>query len=87
MQTLLSSDLMTSTLASSRSDGIVALLLQDEPGGGGTLLKFVTDGGPIGYIIVLLSVVALAFVVIHFTQIRRSVLLPAGKIRAMQEMV
>ena len=87
MQTLLSSDLMASTLASSRSDGIVALLLQDEPGGGGTLLKFVTDGGPIGYIIVLLSVVALAFVVIHFTQIRRSVLLPADKIRAMQEMV
>ena len=66
-----------------------ALLLQAEAdaAGGGSLLKFITGGGVIGYVIVVLSVVAVAFVVIHFAQIRRSVLLPAGRVKAVQEMV
>jgi len=87
MQTSIHADPFALLPAPPRGDGLVALLLQEEQRGGGTLLKFVTDGGPIGYIIVLLSVVALAFVVIHFVQIRRSVLLPPEKIRATQEMV
>jgi biopolymer transport protein ExbB len=66
-----------------------AILLQaaDADAGGGSMLKFITGGGVIGYIIVLLSVVALAFVVIHFVQIRRAVLLPAARIKAVNEMV
>ena len=66
-----------------------AILLQAdaEASGGGTLLKFVTGGGVIGYIIVVLSVVAVAFVVIHFAQIRRASLLPPGRVKAVHEMV
>ena len=67
-----------------------SILLQADPAAGagsGSLLKFITGGGVIGYIIVLLSVVALAFVVIHFVQIRRSALLPAEKVKGVREMV
>ncbi|MDI9403875.1 MAG: MotA/TolQ/ExbB proton channel family protein [Limnohabitans sp.] len=54
---------------------------------GGSMLKFITGGGPIGYVIVLLSLVAFAFVVIHFVQIRRSALLPEERVRAVKEIV
>jgi biopolymer transport protein ExbB len=54
---------------------------------GGSLLKFITGGGVIGYLIVLLSLVAVAFVVIHFVQIRRASLLPPERILAVREMV
>jgi biopolymer transport protein ExbB len=64
---------------------LTATLLQASDGG--SLLKFVTGGGVIGYIIVLLSFVAVAFVVIHFVQIRRSSLLPAPRVLAVREMV
>ena len=53
----------------------------------GTLLKFITGGGIIGYLIVLLSVVAVAFVVIHFVQIRRNALLPAERVRGVRDLV
>jgi len=53
----------------------------------GSLLKFITDGGVIGYIIVALSLVAVAFVVIHFVQIRRKVLLPVERIAAVRDLV
>ena len=69
---------------------ITSILLQGDPAtgaGSGSLLKFITGGGVIGYIIVLLSVVALAFVVIHFVQIRRTALLPAEKVKGVREMV
>lgn len=69
---------------------ITSILLQADPAtgaGSGSLLKFITGGGVIGYIIVLLSVVALAFVVIHFVQIRRTALLPAEKVKGVREMV
>ena len=58
-----------------------------ESKGGGSLLKFITGGGIIGYIIVILSVVATAFVIIHFVQIRRTALLPTEKVQAVREMV
>jgi len=69
---------------------LTGILLQADPAAGagsGSLLKFITGGGVIGYIIVLLSVVALAFVVIHFVQIRRTALLPAEKVKGVREMV
>ncbi len=50
-------------------------------------LKFITGGGVIGYIIVLLSIVALAFVIIHFVQIRASVQLPRDRINAVKELL
>ncbi|MFZ9880434.1 MAG: MotA/TolQ/ExbB proton channel family protein, partial [Phycisphaerales bacterium] len=63
------------------------ILTLAEAEGRGSLLKFITDGGVIGYIIVALSLVAVAFVVIHFVQIRRTVLLPAERIAAVRELV
>ncbi len=65
-------------------------LLQSAPdasSAGSSALKFITGGGVIGYIIVLLSVVAFAFVLIHFVQIRRNSLLPPDKLKAVREMV
>jgi biopolymer transport protein ExbB len=44
----------------------------------GSLLKFITDGGVIGYIIVALSVVALAVGSAQLVLIRRGALLPRG---------
>lgn len=65
------------------------ILLQDDAAkpGGQSLLKFITGGGIIGYIIVVLSIVAVAFVVIHFVQIRRAALLPPDRVKAVHEMV
>ncbi len=54
---------------------------------GSSALKFITGGGVIGYIIVLLSIVALAFVIIHFVQIRASVQLPRDRINAVKELL
>ncbi|MBU6335351.1 MAG: MotA/TolQ/ExbB proton channel family protein [Chloroflexi bacterium] len=42
----------------------------------GSLLKFITDGGVIGYVIVAMSVVALAVGLAQFAMIRRGALLP-----------
>jgi biopolymer transport protein ExbB len=48
----------------------------------GSLLKFITDGGIIGYVIVAISVVALAVGAAQFAMIRRSTLLPRALIDA-----
>ncbi len=70
------------------TSALTTILLQSaEPAGGGTLLKFITGGGVIGYVIVTLSIVAVAFVVIHFVQIRRTALLPAERVQGVREMV
>jgi biopolymer transport protein ExbB len=45
---------------------------------GASLLKFITDGGVIGWVIVALSVAALAVGVAQFAILRRSLLLPAS---------
>ena len=42
----------------------------------GSLLKFITDGGVIGYVIVALSVVAVAVGVAQFAMVRRGLMLP-----------
>ena len=56
-------------------------------GGGSTLLKFITDGGVIGYLLILLSVVALVLVVIHAIQIRKSQLVPEEQLDDLQELL
>jgi biopolymer transport protein ExbB len=48
----------------------------------GSLLKFITDGGIIGYVIVAISVVALAVGAAQFAMIRRGTLLPRALIDA-----
>lgn len=52
-----------------------------------TLMKFVTGGGAIGYIIILLSIVAVVLVVVHAMQIRRSQLLPVDQASALRELL
>lgn len=56
-------------------------------GAGATLLKFITGGGIIGYIIVALSIAALALVVIHGVQIRQQTLIPPDKVRTLKGML
>lgn len=69
-------------------NAIPTILLQaQQSSSNGTLLKFITGGGIIGYIIVLLSIVAVAFVVIHFVQIRRNALIPAERVKGVRELV
>ena len=48
----------------------------------GSLLKFITDGGIIGYVIVALSVVALAVGAAQFMMIRRSALMPRALVES-----
>lgn len=52
-----------------------------------TLLDTVKDGGVVGYIIMLLSVVAVAFVVEHFISIRKSTLMPEPVLHDLEEMI
>ncbi|MDZ4831451.1 MAG: MotA/TolQ/ExbB proton channel family protein [Phycisphaerae bacterium] len=54
---------------------------------GSTLLKFINGGGPIGYVIVALSIVAVALVVIHLLQIRRDSLIPPERLKALKGML
>lgn len=66
-----------------------SLLIAATPstGSGSTLLKFITDGGVIGYLLILLSVIALVLVVIHAIQIRKSQLVPDEQIDDLQELL
>ena len=47
----------------------------------------IMKGGPVGFIIIGLSLVALALVVMHFLQIRRSSLLPQDQLKLIEEML
>lgn len=57
------------------------------PRGSSTFLQFITGGGGIGYIIIALSVAALAMVIIHLLQIRRKALMPAQQIEAIDSLL
>lgn len=50
---------------------------------GTSFLQFLTGGGIIGYIIIALSIAALAMVVVHLLQIRRKALIPSHQIEAL----
>ena len=50
-------------------------------------LSTIAKGGPVGYIIICLSLVALAVVVMHFLQIRRTALLPQDQLILLEEML
>ena len=68
---------------------VPSLLLQgqDTSNLSSSAMKFITGGGAVGYVIVLMSVVAFAFVLINLMQIRRSAMLHADKVKAVREMV
>ena len=64
------------------------LLAQDASDSQGTsLLQFITGGGIIGYIIIALSIAALALVIIHLMQIRRKSLIPPEQIEAIDALL
>ena len=67
-----------------------SILLQTAPDTSNTsssAMKFITGGGGVGYVIVLMSIVAFAFVLINLAQIRRNAMLPPEKLKAVREMV
>ena len=64
------------------------LLLQTGDGSGtSTWLDTINKGGPVGYIIIVLSLVAVALVVMHFMQIRRSALLPQDQLTVLEQLL
>ncbi|MEM7229932.1 MAG: MotA/TolQ/ExbB proton channel family protein, partial [Planctomycetota bacterium] len=64
------------------------VMAQDGPGERGmSWLEAVQAGGVVGYIILALSVFALALVVMHFIQIRRRALLPPQQLEAIEDML
>ena len=50
-------------------------------------LEMLSKGGTIGYIIIALSLVALALAVMHFLQLKRSALLPPEQLATIEEML
>lgn len=55
--------------------------------GGMSALEFLSAGGVIGYIIMLLSVTAFALVIVHLVQIRRTALAPDELIERLDELL
>ena len=52
-----------------------------------TKLELLSKGGAVGYIIIALSLVALALAVMHFLQLKRSALLPPEQLATIEEML
>ena len=52
-----------------------------------TKLELLSKGGPVGYIIIALSLVALALTVMHFIQLKRLALLPPEQLATIEEML
>lgn len=67
------------------------LLGQTEPAAavkpGKTLLEHIQSGGWIGHVIVLLSIVALALVIMHFIQVRRQRLAPPEVVNGLRNLL
>ena len=52
-----------------------------------SVLEMIASGGPVGYIIICLSLVALALAVMHFLQLKRSALLPPEQLTTIEELL
>lgn len=61
------------------------VLAQDDASEGVSWLETIQKGGPVGLILILLSVAALALIVMHFVQIRRAALLPADQTETLDD--
>lgn len=70
-------------------DSILPTLAQSETAhkSGKTLLQHIESGGWIGYVIVLLSVVAVGLVIMHFIQIRRARLAPPEVVNGLRNLL
>ena len=53
--------------------------------GGSSLIKFITAGGLIGYLIILLSILAVILAVVHALQIRKTQLIPELQVEFLSE--
>ncbi|MCZ6834685.1 MAG: MotA/TolQ/ExbB proton channel family protein [Planctomycetota bacterium] len=72
----------------SRIDGMMYLLAQTEDAERGmSWFDTIRSGGPVGFIIIVLSIGAMALVVLHLLQIRRSALLPPDHLDQVEEML
>lgn len=58
-----------------------------DSGGGMSALEFLTAGGVIGYVIMLLSFGAVALIIIHIAQIRRTALAPPELVQRLDELL
>ena len=58
-----------------------------EPAEKSTALDMIAKGGPVGYIIIVLSLVALALAVMHFLQLKRAALLPPEQLTTIEELL
>jgi biopolymer transport protein ExbB len=63
------------------------IMQTDDIGGSSSWLETINKGGPVGYIIIALSLVAVALVVMHFMQIRRSALLPQDQLVMLEQLL
>ncbi|MEM1072172.1 MAG: MotA/TolQ/ExbB proton channel family protein [Planctomycetota bacterium] len=60
---------------------------QAEASGGKSLFEHIASGGPIGFVIVLLSFAALALVIVHLVRLRLSTLAPDDHFERLSEML
>ncbi len=67
--------------------GHAALLAQDDPVGRKSVFEHIASGGPIGFIIIVLSFAAVALVVIQFIQLRLERLAPEEHLQRLSEML
>lgn len=63
------------------STGVIAAVpMQADPEAARTWWDSVVAGGPVGFIIIVMSVVAVALCIIHFIQIRKTALMPTDQL-------
>lgn len=63
------------------------VLAQDDPVGRKSIFEHIASGGPIGFVIILLSFAALALVVIQFIQLRIDRLAPEPHVQRLSELL
>ncbi len=63
------------------------LAQQAAEGPGPSILDFIQGGGPIGYLIIALSILAVALIIKHLIQIREASLAPADTVEALDELL
>jgi len=70
----------------------ILVLAQADGGAGGgsggkSLLQHIASGGPIGFLIILISFAAVALVIIHFLQLRLNKLAPSEQFKRLQDLL
>ncbi|MCP3905434.1 MAG: MotA/TolQ/ExbB proton channel family protein [Planctomycetes bacterium] len=66
---------------------LTILLAQSDDGTGVSWLETVQKGGAVGYLIIGMSIVALALIVMHFVQIRRAALIPPDQLEVLDDLL